>query len=172
MINGLALISLGIVLVFAGAKWFFGLLFVYLGLLVLSIVWKSSRLRTNQKKEVKTKIRKIVEDTSETTEEKVEKIDSLLSWPVGNKLIIYVHGKDHSVNLKVPLSIAFMSKPLIGLIVKITLSNKNKFGVDMNASKEDLTKIVNAIIEELPNLYGDIVDVETADGEKVLISIR
>jgi len=169
MYLALVLILSGVFLAIFGAKAFFAVIFIGIGVFVLLSLVKISSVKKRRRDEILDTVRRRL--GNKIDEEDLKWIADLVDEPVGRKLFILVSEQSTNVKIVIPVSVILLLKPAMKLIVPLIVRTIDK---KMKTNSEEYAQIIEAIIgtslDELLSYTGDFVRVES-QGTTVRIGI-
>lgn len=164
------LVLAGVCLIFFGAKVFFGIIFIALGVYILTEIFSHHAKLIKKTKQIREVIKERLKD--KLSSEDLEWIENMITPPAGKKFLILVDDSTDSthVRIAIPFSIIIVLKPFLrSLLPLIFKSFKNKISLD-EKTFQILQEVFISCIDELMSFSGDFVTVES-EGTTVKIGI-
>lgn len=169
MYLALVLILSGVFLAIFGAKAFFAVIFIGIGVFVLLSLVKISFVKKRRRDEILNTVKKRL--GNKIDDEDLKWIADLVDEPVGRKLFIIVTAQSNNVRIVIPVSVILLVKPIMKLITPLIVKTIDK---RMKTDSEKYAQIIETIIgtslDELLSYTGDFVRVES-QGTTVRIGI-
>ncbi|AEH51999.1 DUF2059 domain-containing protein [Pseudothermotoga thermarum] len=165
MYFALVLITAGVLLIFFGAKVFFGVLFIGIGFYVLAWILKLHLRAEKRSKKAAEEIQKRLKH--KLTKEDLEWLMAFVKSPVGKKILMQVEEeqvqKPVRISISIPISLALFLKPILktsSTFIWKFLKNKHEIFEDYQQFKTVLEIFLDAL-DELMTYSGDFIRIES-----------